>query len=195
MCLFKSAGRPYTAAAYRTIELWMLSMERELGQEIVDVLGNERRISSHALAGRGAPRQALEPASVRLRLFENDRMALLEDLVDGNERFERLHLVGEDWLPGLWLGSYRGRGSDWSRRTLSCPARKRPSSCGPTCTQCMLAHAFLRQYQHRSCLAEVVNVRFGEISSIFVALRMLTASSDSCLGVYLVRVRGKGLRG
>jgi hypothetical protein len=31
-------------------------------------------------------------------------MALLEDLMDGNERFECLHLVGEDWLPGPWLG-------------------------------------------------------------------------------------------
>ena len=95
-------------------------MEGELGHEIVDILGNKRRISSHALAGRGASRQALEPAGVRLRLFENDGMALLEDIVDGNERFERLHLVGEDWLPGCPLASCcRSRSDHRQQRTYT----------------------------------------------------------------------------
>lgn len=53
-----------SAAASRTVEFWMLPMEGKLGQEIVNVLGNEWRISSHALASGRAPRQALDPAGV-----------------------------------------------------------------------------------------------------------------------------------
>jgi hypothetical protein len=94
----QSASCAGIAAAYRTVELWVLSVEGKLGHEIVDVFGNQRRIASHALAGRRAARQALKPAGVRLCLFESDGMAFLEDLVDGNERLECLDFIGEDWL-------------------------------------------------------------------------------------------------
>lgn len=94
----------------RTIEFGVLAMEGKLGHEVVDVLGNEWRVSSHAFSSRGAPRQALKPAGVGLRLLENDGMALLEHFVDGNERLERLHLVGENWLPGLGVSVARGPG-------------------------------------------------------------------------------------
>jgi len=48
----------------RTVEFRVLSVEGKLGQEIVNVFGDERCISSHAFAGYRAPRQALEPAGV-----------------------------------------------------------------------------------------------------------------------------------
>lgn len=82
----------------RAVELWVLAVEGQLGGEVVDVLGDERRISSHAIAGSLASRQALEPAGVRLRLLEDGGVAFLEDFVDGDERLECLDLVGEDWL-------------------------------------------------------------------------------------------------
>jgi hypothetical protein len=40
------------AASRRTVEFWVLSMEGQLGHEVVYVFGDERRISTHALAGR-----------------------------------------------------------------------------------------------------------------------------------------------
>jgi hypothetical protein len=50
------------------------------------------------------------------------------------------------------------------------------------CTQCMRAHAFLHHGEFRRiALAARGNVRLGETSSMLVALRMLLASSDSCL--------------
>jgi hypothetical protein len=66
--------------------------------------------------------------------------------------------------------------------TLSCPARSSESSCDPMYTQCMRAHAFLHHGEfRRMALAARGNVRLGETSSMLVALRMLLASSDSCL--------------
>lgn len=53
------------------------------------------------------------------------------------------------------------------------------------CTQCMLEHAFLHQNKLRWHDAGVADVRLGEISSILVALRILIASSDSCLLRYV----------
>lgn len=80
--------------ASRTVELRMLAMERKLGHQVVDVLGDKRRISSRASSIHGTARQTLEPAGVGLCLFQNDRVALLEDFVYGNERLEGLNLVG-----------------------------------------------------------------------------------------------------
>jgi hypothetical protein len=84
-------------------------MEGELGHEIVDVFGNEWCVSAHALAGRAAPRQAFEPAGVCLCLLQNDGVTFLENLVNRNEGFESLHLVGENWLPKLTVSSYSNR--------------------------------------------------------------------------------------
>jgi hypothetical protein len=86
------------AANSRTIELWVLSVEGQLGHEVVYVFRDERRISTHALALRRASGQALEPAGVGLRLPEHDRVALLEHFVDGDEGFECLDFIGENWL-------------------------------------------------------------------------------------------------
>jgi hypothetical protein len=36
---------------------------------------------------------------VRLRFLESNGVALLQDFVDGDEGFEGLHFVREDWLP------------------------------------------------------------------------------------------------
>jgi hypothetical protein len=117
-------------------------------------------------------------------------MTLLQDFVDCDERLECLDLIGEDWLSvvpsalstclglgGAQLALSRGQ------PTLSCPAKSSANSCGPMCIQCMLAHACLRHGKLLSrhlCLSG--DVRLGETSSMLVALRMLMASSDSCLG-------------
>lgn len=66
------------------------------------------------------------------------------------------------------------------RRTLSCPARRRQSSYGPMCRRCSCAHASLARCKLRM-RARGVDVRFGAVSSMLVALRILMASSDSCL--------------
>jgi hypothetical protein len=67
--------------------------------------------------------------------------------------------------------------------TLSCPARSSQSSCGPMCTRCMLARAFLRHSQLPARgVWSSLGARLGDTSSMLVALRMLMASSDSCLG-------------
>lgn len=47
----------------------------------------------------------------------------------------------------------------------------------------MLGRASLLEYKLLAHGAGVVDVRFGETSSMLVALRMLIASSDSCLDV------------
>jgi hypothetical protein len=86
------------AAKRHTIELGVLSVEGQLGHEVVDVLGDKWRISTHALALRRASGQALEPAGVGLRLPEHERVALLEHFVDGDERLECLDFIGENWL-------------------------------------------------------------------------------------------------
>ena len=94
---------------------------------------------------------AAAAAGVGLRLLQDNGVAFLEDLVYGNERLECLDLVGEDWLPAMVVSGAPAKrvraGGCWlvslSRRTLSCPARRRQSSCGPMCIQYMRAHACL----------------------------------------------------
>lgn len=78
-------------------------MEGELGHEVVNVLRNQWRISAHTLAARLAPRQTLEPASVRLCLLQSDWMTFLEDFMDCDESLECLNLVGKNWLPAFEL--------------------------------------------------------------------------------------------
>lgn len=143
----------------RTVEFWVLPMEGQLGHEVVYVLGDERRISSHALACSRSSRQALEPAGVRLRLLEGDWVALLEHFVYCDERLEHLDFVGQDWLATI-LSAPPPR---WSAGlpTLSCPTRSSGSSCGPTYTQCMLARAFLHHRQPRSRGSDFADVTFG----------------------------------
>lgn len=51
---------------------------------------------------------------MRLRLLENDGMTLLKNFVDGDERLERLYLVGENWLPVLAFSAGGG-----SRRVMA----------------------------------------------------------------------------
>jgi hypothetical protein len=104
-----------------------------------------------------------------------------------NERFECLDLVGEDWLPGRWSAMFRlfqcAQGLPVGFGDLhfhALPERGRALMIPRvynTCTD-MLAccHCELRLN-----VSEVADVRFGETSSMLVALRMLMASSDSCL--------------
>jgi hypothetical protein len=56
----------------------------------------------------------------------------------------------------------------------------------------MPGHAFLLEYKLRAHVRAVANIRFGEISSMLVAFRMLMASSDSCLLVVLEDGRSGG---
>lgn len=56
--------------------------------------------TSKAIAACNASLQALQPSRVGLCLFENDRMALLEDLMNGDEGLESLDFVGKNRLPG-----------------------------------------------------------------------------------------------
>lgn len=115
-------------------------------------------------------------------------MAFLKDLVDGDERLERLHLVGKNWLPVLAVNIARGpsgataqSNQTQTRPTLSCLARTRPSSCGPTCRRCMLARVFLRRYMSiadivRRCAARTLGrdlVDAGCFANVNGKLRLL----------------------
>jgi hypothetical protein len=73
--------------------------------------------------------------------------------------------------------------------TLSCPARTTQNSCDPMCRQCMLVRVSLCHCKPRVHPGEARYVRLGETSSMLVALRMLMASSDSCLKCCLAQVR------
>lgn len=107
-------------------------MEGELGHEVIYVLGNEWRISAHTIAAGRAPRQALEPAGVRLCLFQSDWMTFLEDFVDCDEGLERLNFVGKNWLPAfelvllLWFV------------VLAVDADRHRAVCGPSMRQCQI---------------------------------------------------------
>jgi hypothetical protein len=57
--------------------------------------------TAKALPACHASCQAFQPACVRLRFLESNGVALLQDFVDGDEGFEGLHFVREDWLPEL----------------------------------------------------------------------------------------------
>lgn len=117
-------------------------------------------------------------------------MAFLEDLVYGNERLECLDLVGEDWLPAWWSAVLRPFQRAQKLPGLlvefgdlhfhALPERGRAlviPRVYNTCTD-MLACGLC---ELRSNVSEVADVRFGETSSMLVALRMLMANSDSCL--------------
>lgn len=71
--------------------------------------------TSDSLAAAHAALQALQPLRVRLRLLEGDGVALLEDLVHGDERLECLHLVGEDGLPE-WSAAVSSGAPGWVAR-------------------------------------------------------------------------------
>ena len=81
----------------------MRLVELELGEQQGDVGADERRVAALPVR-RDRPRARLEPARLLLRLLERAGMALLQDLsrsardrcaasdlVDRDERFERLH--------------------------------------------------------------------------------------------------------
>lgn len=80
------------------VELGVLVVEGELGEEIVDVFADEGSVAAHALAGAHAAVQALDPTAVGHGLSEGAGVTLLEDLVDGDEGLEGHYLVGEDGL-------------------------------------------------------------------------------------------------
>ncbi|KAL1840656.1 hypothetical protein VTK73DRAFT_3704 [Phialemonium thermophilum] len=81
------------------VELRVLLVEGQLGEQVVDVLLDEGPVAAHALAGHAAV-EAVDPAAVGDGLAQGDGVALLEDLVDGDEGLEGLDLVGEDGLAG-----------------------------------------------------------------------------------------------
>ena len=55
----------------------------------------------HAITTCDATRQTFEPADMCLSLFQNDGMAFLQDLVDGNEGLKGLDFVGHDGLTAM----------------------------------------------------------------------------------------------
>ena len=98
-----------------TVELGVVSVEVELGDQVIDVFRDQRAVSwkrsaaysmyadqsrhtLHAITTCDATRQAFEPSDVCLSLFQNDGMAFLQNLVDGNESLEGLDFVGHDGL-------------------------------------------------------------------------------------------------
>lgn len=86
----------------RSVEFGMCLMERQLGKKEVDVFANERAIATDALAGHAAVK-AIDPAAVGHGLYECTGVALLHYLVDGDEGFKGLDLVGHDGLPVIQL--------------------------------------------------------------------------------------------
>jgi hypothetical protein len=98
--------------------------------------------------------QAINPVGMLLRLTHNDGVALLQNLVDRDERLECLNLVGEDRLSGTRkricqpcttaCRPYHFLHPQPGTHTLSCPPKRLPTTCGPMCTQCNSAHAFLQ---------------------------------------------------
>lgn len=79
--------------------------------------------TTQAIAAADTSRQALQPVYVRLGLFEDVGVALLEDFVHGNEGLERLDFVGEDWLPGAWL-AVQAAYTNWRRTYTFMPCQK-----------------------------------------------------------------------
>jgi hypothetical protein len=84
----------------RAVEFGVLLMERELGQEVVDIFANQRSIATHALAGH-ATVQTIDPTSIGHGLSQGSRVAFLQHFVDGDESFESLDLVGKNRLPEI----------------------------------------------------------------------------------------------
>lgn len=92
----------------------MIPMERQLGLEEEDIFADQRTVSYTPSASMAQPsctrphtsqalttntaHQTIDPIGVLLRLADNDRMALLQDLVYRDKRLERLDLIGKDRL-------------------------------------------------------------------------------------------------
>lgn len=81
-----------------TVELWVLSVERELGPEVVDVFADETAVAFQSISAAGGSLQTVEPLGIGLRLLEDYGVTLLQDFVDGDEGLESLDLVGHDGL-------------------------------------------------------------------------------------------------
>lgn len=79
------------------VEVGVLVVEGELGQQVPHVLVDQRAVATHAV---GAAAERLNPRTVGDGLLERNRVALLQDLVDGDKGLERLDFVGEDRLAG-----------------------------------------------------------------------------------------------
>lgn len=138
------------------VELGVVAVERQLGNQVVDVFRDQGAVAAQTLANAGdAPRQRLDPSDVCLGFLEGDGVAFLENLVDGDEGLEGLDFISHDGLPGdPVLAACPAVGT--RRRccarclTLSCRPRRTGTSGDPMCTQCSCAHVSLsiRQF-HR----------------------------------------------
>lgn len=101
MCLSSCQSPRELLRAQLTVELWVLPMEGQFGLEVINVFSDETSVPFQAITATSAALQAVEPLYVGLRLLENDWVAFLKDLVDGDEGFERLNFVGHDRLPAI----------------------------------------------------------------------------------------------
>ena len=192
-------------------------MEVELCDQVVNVFRDQRAVSwklsaapimyadrsrhtLHAITTCDATRQTFQPADMCLSLFQNDGMAFLQNLVDGNESLERLDFVGHDGLTGTKTQYHCD--SLWQSLLLtpSCQPRRTANCGGRMYRQCMLGRVFLTIFSRvrrlsvwvayvweRSPLCNVSmdprSMQWLRIVPIVVALRMLIASSVSCLNV------------
>ena len=118
-----------------------------------------------------------------LRLPDNNRMALLQNLMDGDKRFVRLDLVGEHRLAIFesrrtgQSGNGRDRRGGGTPHTPSYPPRRRPMTCGPRYRRYSSGHVFLDTifnnrssnalFKARDC-GVLYHIRFGAVSSIEV---------------------------
>lgn len=80
-----------------SVEFGVRLVERELGEQEVDVFSDQGTVAADTFTGHAAI-QAVDPASVGHGLLKSTRVAFLQDLVYGNESFESLDLVGHDGL-------------------------------------------------------------------------------------------------
>ena len=94
--------------------------------------------------------QAINPIGMLLRLAHNNGVAFLQNLVNGNKGLERLDLVGKNRLPTM--RRYKSATIfqhllliSGVPHTLSCPPKRPPTICGPTCTRYSCAHVSLRE--------------------------------------------------
>lgn len=79
------------------VEVWMLRMERQLGQQEVNIFFDQRPITSQSLPSHSSI-QAVNPAPICHCFPQGRRMAFLQDLVDCDQGLERLYFVCEDGL-------------------------------------------------------------------------------------------------
>lgn len=82
-----------------TVELGVLMVEGELGEEVVNVFADQGTVTTHAFTSSAhSAVQALDPTPVGHCLFQSAGVALLQDLMNGDEGLECLNFVGEDRL-------------------------------------------------------------------------------------------------